>query len=387
MIKSVLVKKILKNTVFKGLSVVNQFVPKDDNIVLLYSANKGIQHSLIPLREYLLKNEFDKKYHIICGIEDIKYQDNDGLEYLSRIQSYKLFFKAKHVFYTTGQIPIKPSKSQCVIHLKHGNTNFKSSGKMTNINNGDEFFFTYMIASSKFFKKVMSREYGCSESNIAVVGDPLIDELINVNINNDDFTSFDKMILWLPTFRKSDYLGYDDSAIEDLVPLFNIGEYKQLNEKLKIKNIKLIVKLHPAQNADADSNMHYSNLDVYTHEDFLKTNYTLPELMKQSDALIGDYSSASMQYLVLDKPQAFVVPDIEEYACKRGFVFEKPEDYMAGHIIKNKQQFYEFLDDLSNGKDVYKSKRQRVLHEMYEYPDNHNCERVVKLSRMFLENK
>lgn len=386
MIKSVFIKRFLKNTVFKGFTILNQIIPKDDNIVLLYSANKGIQHSLIPLREYLLKNGFDKKYRIVCGIEDMKYKDNDGLEYLSRIWAYKLFFRAKHVFYTTGQIPVKPSKGQCVIHLRHGNTNFKSLGRMTNINNGDEFFFTYMIATSKFFKKIMSKEFGCLESNIAVLGDPLIDELINAQINNNDFSDFDKMILWLPTFRKSDYLGYDDSAIEDLVPLFNVEEYEQLNEKLKNKNIKLVVKLHPAQNADAASNMHYSNLDIYTHDDFLNTNYTLSELMKQSDALIGDYSSASMQYLVLDKPQAFVVPDIEEYAYRRGFVFEKPEDYMAGHIIKTKQQFYGFLDDLSDGKDVYKSKRQRVLHEMYEYPDNHNCERIVKLSEMFSEN-
>lgn len=386
MIKNVFVKKILKSTIFKGFSLVNMVISKDDNIILLYSANKGIQHSLIPLREYFLENGFEKKYRIVCGIEDMKYKDNDGLEYMSRISAYKLFLRARHVFYTTGQIPIKPAKNQCVIHLRHGNTNFKSSGKMTNINNGDEFFFTYMIATSKFFKKIMSQEYGCSENNIVVAGDPLIDELINAKVTNNDFQSFDKMVLWLPTFRKSDYLGYDDSTIEDLVPLFDVEEYEQLNEKLKEKNIKLVVKLHPAQNADLGANMHYSNLDIYTHDDFLNTNYTLSELMKQSDALIGDYSSASMQYLVLNKPQAFVIPDIEEYTHKRGFVFEKPEDYMAGHIIKNKQQFYDFLNDLSAGKDVYKNKRQRVLHEMYEYPDNHNCERIVKLSGIFLEN-
>lgn len=386
MIKNVFVKKFLKKTVFKGLSLVNELIRKEDNIVLLYSANKGIQHSLVPLRKYLIKNGFDKKYRIVCGIENLKYKDTDGLEYMSRICAYKLFFRAKHVFYTTGQIPIKPSKSQCVIHLRHGNTNFKSSGRKTNINNGDEFFFTYMIATSSFFQKVMSEEYGCSEDNIAVVGDPLIDDLVDAIVNNNDFSNFDKMVLWLPTFRKSDYLGYDDSTIEDIVPLFKREDYGQLNNELKERNLKLVIKLHPAQNTDLNAKMHYSNLDIYTHDVFLNTNYTLPELMKQSHALIGDYSSASMQYLVLDKPQAFVIPDIEEYAHKRGFVFEKPEDYMAGHIIKTKQQFYEFLDDLSRDKDVYKIKRERVLREMYEYPDNHNCERIVKLSGMFLEN-
>ena len=109
--------------------------------------------------------------------------------------------------------------------------------------------------------------------------------------------------------------------------------------------------------------------------------------MKQSDVLIGDYSSASMQYLVLDKPLAFVVPDIDEYAQKRGFVFDSPEEYMGGHIIKDKEKFYAFLDDIAADKDIYKEKRHRILHEMYEYADNHNCERIVKLSGMSLEKR
>lgn len=382
MVKNVTVKIFLKSTIFKGLSMINTLIPKNDNIVILYSANKGIQHSLVPLRKYLVENGFDKKYRIVCGIENLKYKENDGLEYVSRMQAYKLFLRAKHVFYTTGQIPIKPSKSQIVIHLRHGNTNFKASGLKTNINNGDEFYFTYMAATSEYFKKIMSAEYGCSEKNIAVVGDPLIDELLDATIDNNEFSGFDKMILWLPTFRKSDYLGYDDSTIEDLVPLFKPEEYKELNNLLKSRKIKLIVKLHPAQNTDLNIVRHYSNLDIYTHEEFIRTNYTLAGLMKQSDALIGDYSSASMQYLVLNKPQAFVVPDIDEYAQKRGFVFRNPEKYMGGHIIKEKRQFYEFLDDISRNLDVYKTKRQKILHEMYRHTDNRNCERIVHLSEM-----
>jgi CDP-glycerol glycerophosphotransferase (TagB/SpsB family) len=386
MIKNIVLKKVLKNTIFKAFSIINKFIPKDENIVLLYSANKGIQYSLIPLRDYLMKNGFDKKYRIVCGIENLKYRDNDGLEYISRTQAYKLFFKAKHVFYTTGQIPIKPSTNQCVIHLRHGNTNFKSSGKKTNIHNGDEFFFTYMAATSTYFKRIMSEEYGCQESNIIVVGDPLIDELLEAKFDKTSFSGFSKMMLWLPTFRKSDYLGYDDSTIEDSIPLFGSEEYKELNNELAKRNIKLIVKLHPAQNVVSSTTVHYSNLDVYTNDDFLATNYTLFGLMKQSDVLIGDYSSALMQYLVLDKPLAFVVPDIDEYVQKRGFVFKNPEEYMGGHIIKDKRKFYSFLDDITTNKDVYKEKRHKILHEMYEYTDNHNCERIVKLSGMTLEN-
>lgn len=65
--------------------------------------------------------------------------------------------------------------------------------------------------------------------------------------------------------------------------------------------------------------------------------------MAQCDGLIGDYSSASMQYLLMDRPQAFVVPDIKEYGERRGFVFKNIEEYMGGHIIKSKMIFGVFL--------------------------------------------
>ena len=97
-------------------------------------------------------------------------------------------------------------------------------------------------------------------------------------------------------------------------------------------------------------------LIFYTNDEFTAAGYKLYSLMAQSDALVGDYSSASMQYLVLDKPQAYVIPDIEEYRKKRGFVFKNPEEYMAGHIVKTKDEFMQFIDDMENERDPYLEK-------------------------------
>lgn len=381
--KNVLLKRTLKSSIFKIATIINKFIPKDDGIVLLYSANKGgIQFSLVPLRDYMIEHDFHKRYRIVCGVENLNDRDNAPLEFVDWIGAYKLFFRAKHVFYSAGQIPIKPSKNQCVIHLRHGNVNFKKAGKLTKINNGDEFFFTYMAASAPYFKSVMAKEYGCSEDNIAVVGDPLIDQLFKNIPDKYAFSEYKKVILWLPTFRQSDYLGYDDSSLENLVPLFEEVDYPQLNELLKKHNIKLIVKLHPSQKNFKGGKRHFSHFDIYTHSEFLDNNYDVNEMMIRADSLIGDYSSASMQYLILDRPQAFVVPDIMEYAEKRGFVFDNPEDYMGGHIIKTIDQFNRFIYDISSDKDIYKEKRHRVCNAVYMYQDNKNCQRIVELSGM-----
>ena len=383
MIRNVTLKKALKETVFKTISVINKLIPKDDRLVLLYSANGGICHSLIPLRKYLLDNHFYDKYDIICGIENLKYADNEcRVCFASRLSAYMIFLRAGHVFYTAGQIPIKPSKRQCVVHLKHGNTNFKNMGKRTKINNGDEFYFTYMCATSPYFRKIMSEEYGCPENNIVVVGDPLVDQFFDPQSPVYDFSEYNKILLWLPTFRKSDYLGYDDSIEESLVPLFSESEYGEINDYLAKHKIKLIVKIHPAQNNFGSNCRHFKFFEVYTNREFIEAGYELYPLMKQSDALVGDYSSASMQYLVTDKPQGYVIPDINEYALKRGFIFENPEDYMAGHIIKTKEDFFTFVDDIANNRDIYREKRKRVRREMYSFPDDRNCKRIIELSGM-----
>lgn len=382
MIKNVVFKKILKNSVFKIASQINKLIPKDDNLVLLYSANKGIQFSLIPLRDYLIKNGFDKRYRIICGVENLKFADNCGLEFASRLKSYLLFFRARHVFYTTGQIPIKPAKLQVVIHLRHGNANYKSCGLKTNINNGDDFFFTYMVASSPFFKKIMCEEFNCEEKNIVIAGDPLIDELLGSVGNLKSSEQQQKLILWLPTFRKSDYLGYDDSSMEDLVPMYKESDYKELNNILKQYNTKLIVKLHPAQKCRGWNTRHFSNLAIYSDEEFKMENLNMYTLLAQSDALIGDYSSVSIQYLVLNKPLAFVIPDFEEYEKFRGFAFSNVKNYMPGYHISSKDELNDFIKDIHDNKDNFVNERKKIRNIFYSYVDTNNCERIVRLSDM-----
>ena len=385
MLSNVKLKKALKNTIFPFFTLLNKLVPKRDDIILLYSGNKGINNCLLPLRKYLLDKGYDKRYKIYCGIENLKYADDESrVKYITQFQSIWLFLRTAHVFYTTGQIPIKPSKQQCVIQLWHGNSNFKTIGKWSNINNGDEFFFTYMFAPSDLYVPIQASEYGCPESCIVPYGDMFVDELLESPAKRTCYMEFDKLLFWAPTFRKSDYLGYDDSEMENLVPIFSEDDYPSLNEALKKYNIKLIVKPHPMQDNVGEGQRHYSHLDVFTHEEFVSAGLRLYPLLAQSDGLIGDYSSVSLQYMLMDRPIAFVVPDIEEYAQRRGFVFKNPENYMGGHIIRNKEEFYAFLGDFAKGEDPYKEKRHQVCDVVYKYKDAGTRKRAVELSGLHL---
>lgn len=376
-------KKILKKTIFPCLSFINKIIPKNSKRVLLYIPNERFVYSLGPLKEYLLKNGYDRKYKISFGYQDLeRFGKGVFIKNLAVIKSMFTFFNARYVFYTSGQLPIKPSKKQTVIHIQHGNANFKPLGKLANIDNGDEFYFSYMIATSDLYIPIMSKEYDCPESCIKIAGDPMADALLKAEKNIYDFSSYSRLLVWIPTFRKSELMGYQDSNLDTLIPLFDADDYENLNSLLSNYNIKLIVKLHPIQTVPAGLQRHFSHLSIYSHDEFKNSEYDMYTLIAHSDGLIGDYSTVSMQYLLTDKPQAYVVPDIEDYAGNRGFVFDNPEDYMGGHIVKTKDEFRQFINDFAKGNDVYREKRHWVCNQIFKYKDANSCERIVKLSGM-----
>lgn len=380
MLNNVKIKKMLKSTIYKPLTQLNKVLPKKTNWIMLYIPSMGLRHNLKPLLDYLIENEYNKKYKIICAIEDLSFKgrEAENVSYISKVKAQLVFMFCRHVFYTAGQIPIKPSSTQIVIHMNHGTSDLKAMGALTNINNGDEFFFTYILVPSEIYVPIVSAEYLCDEKNVKVCGEPMTDALFNKKMKYE-LGNYKKIIVWLPTFRQSKDLNYSDSS-ESLLPMFQMEDYDALNEYLKKYDFLLVVKLHTSQDTEGISTEKYSNILLLTNDQFVKRNFDLYELLPQTDALIGDYSSVSLQYLLLDKPLAFVVPDMEEYKEKRGFCFENPEDYMPGPIIKEKQQLYRFFDDIYFEKDEYIEERNRVRNIIFKYQDGENSKRVLELS-------
>lgn len=382
MLKNVYLKRLLKNTVFKPLNLLNSILPKDENTVMLYIATMGIRHNLKPVLDYMLENGYNKKYKIVCGIESLEYkgEDIENVEYITTKKAMWRFLFTKHVFYSAGQIPIKPSKKQEVIHLTHGAVYYKSMGALSNIHNGDEFYFSHMITTGEYFKSIVKKAYKCKDENVLVCNEPMTDVLFREDSKQYDFQQYEKVILWLPTFRQSDLLGYDNSSLTETLLIFKEEDYGELNAYLKQNRIKLIVKLHTAQNLDCYDATKYSNLSIYSNSDFIAEGYDLYTLLRQVDGLVGDYSSVSLQYLLMNKPMAFVIPDLEDYKQQRGFVFEEPLEFMPGNIVNTKEEFYEFLSQMVNNEDRYREKRELVRDKIHKYKDGNACKRVLEMS-------
>ena len=178
----------------------------------------------------------------------------------------------------------------------------------------------------------------------------------------------DKVILWLPTYRNEE---------KDFpTPVLTERQALELNEMLKLRNAKLIVKIHPLQKLSGEMKK-YSYIEFVTQEQLNKSEMTVYSLLRAADALITDYSSVYFDFMMLDRPIGFTVDDIEEYKKNRGFVFENPYDYMPGYKISNYGDVLSFIEDVIEGNDRYAKERRELNKKINFYNDGKSCERVV----------
>ena len=107
--------------------------------------------------------------------------------------------------------------------------------------------------------------------------------------------------------------------------------------------------------------------------------YSIYHLVGACDALITDYSSVFIDYLLLDRPICFAFDDVEEYKNSREFAFDNFEDYMCGQIIHDVTGLISFLDNINKQNDSFKGSRKKVLQSFHTFPDNKASERTYNL--------
>ncbi len=363
-------KEILK-AAFKPLTWVNKFIKKDEKLIFFYS-NLGFRDNVKAFYDYLIGQRYNERYHFVVSINDAKdYITNapDNVTFVGNRQGIKYFIKAKYAFYCFGKYPIKPSKKQIVVNLWHGTPLKKIGNLERGLEKTDYNFFTMVVASSPLYKPIMAKIFGCDESQVIITGNPRNDELFVKDEKVDAAIRGDaqKVILWLPTYRE-----YDE---EYVVSILKKSQLEQLNEKLKENHCKMIVKLHPLQTVSVRG-LDYSQIEFASQKDLNKKEISVYTLLRNADALITDYSSVYFDYMLLNRPIAFTVEDIEEYKKKRGFVFDNPYEYMPGMKLSDYDDLEQYIMDVINGKDSFASEREKVNMIINSYNDGNSSRRV-----------
>lgn len=383
MIKNVKIKMFLTNTVFRGLSAINQIVPKNQNLVLLYS-NMGFRDNVAYIYDYMISEKYNEKYQIIRS-QNESYGGviPTNVKIVSNVRAIKYYLRAGHVFYAFGKLPIYPAKNQKVVQMWHGSP-FKGGDireKKESMHKSEKSYYTNVLSASPIFVERWMEEFNCNKDNISICGHPRTDVMLKPYTKSELGITEKKMILWMPTFRKSKILGYNDVENNDsLVPILKgIEDFTALNEFLKKRSCRIIIKLHPMQDVENYKNLELTNIELLSQNLFISRGYDLYRLISSADALITDYSSVFYDFMLMDRPIGFTEDDFEEYKDGRGFSVDNPDYFRAGHKMKTLADVENFLQDVCDDNDIWKEKRGEVNKASNYYRDFQNCKRALEI--------
>lgn len=381
-----IVKKIvykLENIINKKtLSIFKTVVPTKSNYIFFESEGDFCDNARA-LYQYMIEKNFNNKYKIVWKVSDsnlfkekynvknVKFVSNNGF-FNGLILNYYIA-KCKYFFFTHPHWLKNWKKDQVVVHLSHGIPIKGSSG--VDLSNT----FDYILCSSERTKEWNCKFWGAKHNQNIVLGAPRNDLLFeNKNVISLLLGSneYDKVILCMPTFKQSKYWEDSDEVIPYAIQgIKNEEELKSLNNYLESNNSILLVKIHHLQKTDILTKVKLSNIIYIEDKDLMGKDIQLYNLIGEVDALLTDYSSVYLDYILLDRPIGFLHADIHSYIKGRGFLVYNYLDFMPGDKIYTVDDLFAFISKVKNGIDEYKIERKNVNEVVNTFRDNKNCER------------
>lgn len=289
-----------------------------------------------------------------------KYKTNRFIE--SASLSGALFcLNAKYWVSSTFELPVNSlhcNKNRVVMHLGHGvplkkiglnEENIPFLKRINRIIRTRQ--FTDIVCYSEKLKNDMVKTFANPKANYVALGQPRNDSLLSDNqlirdklreITKADVSA--KFILYAPTWRPY--------ATTKFFP-FNIDAY-QLENFLKKNNIFVLTRSHPFYPSFIDD-------DLKLIPNIINFNSSVaPEIndyLAGFDALITDYSSIYIDFLVMGRKVAFIPYDYAEYKEKVGFCYPY-EKFTPGMKIMDSNDLELFL---TSDDTLYSNERADIM--------------------------
>ena len=366
-------------------SLISLFTKK--NWILLESES-DMCDSTKALFDTMISMDLNKRYKIFWCVEDVeRAQKNNKDKNVYFLSIKKIGLKEKIIFtlahycvYTHRPVGNRYNKRQIRVFTTHAAMPIKNSSGWF----GDPTFHTYILGTSN--ECIYYRKKSLGESNNYVItGLPRNDDLfIKKNDNLKSLTNGMDYIVWMPTFKHHKGSPRNDFGVQTKrdISFLTDENLQKLNDKMKQVGMLLIIKPHPSQDLAYLSQTAMSNITTLSNETLLDLDINPYLLLGNSEALITDFSSVYLDYLLVDKPIAFELCDQDKYKNGIGYIMDNPDSFMAGHKLFDIQDAILFIDDVVNKKDMYKSDRRNLRDRIHFYKDNESSQRLLQLLKI-----
>lgn len=353
------------------------------------------------LFEYMLANGYNEKYELVWFVKNPgefhQYEKIKNVKFLSfdwsvsenereRSSYYHALCLAKYIFFTDAYgFARNCRKDQIRVQLWHG-CGFKTRVNFVRC----EKRYEYTTVISDLYSKIHQDIYGLREDQVLVTGYAKQDWLFHPVMDWQEklrIPKAGKYIFWLPTFRsvKEQLANLNEYELSGQTGLPIVSTYEMLghlDRLLKEHDTVLILKLHPFQDREKIGRIDMGNIVMLDNGQLVENDIQINQLLGHADALISDYSSTAVDYMLLDRPMAFTLDDVEEYGQSRGFVFENIRDWLPGMELYSFEDMGRFVEEVCGGRDTTKEKRRRLTSEMHKYHDDSSCRRIAESLRI-----
>ncbi len=373
------------------LGIFRFIFPLNENMIIFESEGDFSDNSFA-LYDYMQRRGFFRKYKAVWLVSTPSYYRNrkDCIVCSKNVRPYNLrtiycLAVAKYFFYDHCNIliPYGKRKDQVIFNLWHG-AGFKGNSA-SDIKHD---IVDFLSSLSDFWSEHLAKFCSTDISKTVVTGYPRNDyffcpvaENVRKFAEKSGWTRFQKIIFWMPTFRKStnsnlaeDYYRGDTG----LPVIYSRADMAEFNDFLCSLNLYLVFKVHHLQMDYPIFSETFSNIAIVSDNQIQENGFQLYQLLSISDCLITDYLSVSVDYLLLDRPVIYTMDDYEEYKNSRGFLFDNVADYFAGHHVYNKKEFSAAIREIAEGKDPFKEARKKILPVMHKYTDGMSSRRVLE---------
>lgn len=239
-----------------------------------------------------------------------------------------------HGLYTA----VSPPDNRLVVNLWHGDGPKAMS-------DADMVRSTVVVSATQLWGNTKARAFQLPQDAVAVVGNPRIDQfndpLTAQEMKSLGLSSDRKLVLWLPTFREARgprYRRWSDAG--HLTGNDEVHDVAgALAEEARALELDLVIKPHPL---DADR-YDALGMPVVRAADLDAVGVSLYQVLGHCDAIISDISSVWVDFLVLDRPVGFFIPDLDELDERRGLNVDDFASLMPGPRITTAGEARRFL--------------------------------------------
>lgn len=309
-----------------------------------------------------------------------KLKGDDHILWLDTLNQVKTLFLADRIISTHGlwMIPnglgiqkklLRKSLPAKRVMLNHG-IGFLKNGKRfyhkLHFNLSDK-----IMCLSPKHSEIFLNEYGYSKEDLAIVGYPRFDDMID----QSSHSPHPNLVTFMPTFRDNEQgLGKN---------FLNTQMYKEIEklltntyfvEYLKSNNITFGIYLH--QNIQSYSQY----LDKFSNENiiiFRQGNYSVTEILKFSKILVTDYSSVLFDFVYMNKPFISFQFDYEDFISSRkdkAFIDFKKD--LPGYVVETTEELVKTIEEIENNQYQISPEHKLKVKDYFKFQDKENCLRV-----------